>query len=102
MESAYAEDIDQTDVFREWQMGRVTPDERARAFTRMRSAPVRSRTALRRSVFLRPDVAIVQVPSHRINGGNIGTDVPEKQKGSWITGANTMVREQHETAGDQK
>ena len=41
--------------------------------------------------FLKPDVAIVLVSSHSINGDNLGTFVMEKQRDGWLTVSFTNV-----------
>jgi uncharacterized protein (TIGR02246 family) len=91
MVSAYAEDIDHINVFGEWQKGRAT----VRAeIARLHAGPLRTSQKTYRVEkirFLKPDVAIVQVSSHSINGDNIGTFVMEKQKGDWLTVSFTNV-----------
>jgi uncharacterized protein (TIGR02246 family) len=91
MVSAYAEDIDHINVFGEWQKGRATVrDELAR----LHAGPLRTSQKTYRVEkirLLKPDVAIVQVSSHSINGDNIGTFVLEKQKGNWLTVSFTNV-----------
>jgi uncharacterized protein (TIGR02246 family) len=92
MVSAYAEDIDHINVFGEWQKGRATVrDELAR----LHAGPLRNSQKtyrIEKARILKPDVAVVQVSSRSINGGdNIGTFVMEKQKGNWLTVSFTNV-----------
>ena len=91
MVSAYAEDIDHIDVFGEWQKGRAT----LRAeLARLHAGPLRTSQKtykVEKIRFLKPDVAVIQVSSHSINGDNIGTYVMEKQKGNWLTVSFTNV-----------
>ena len=91
MVSAYAEDIDHIDVFGEFQKGRAT----LRAeLARLHAGPLRTSQKTYRVEkirFLKPDVAIVQVSSHSINGDNLGTYVMEKQKDGWLTVSFTNV-----------
>ncbi len=91
MVSAYAEDIDHIDVFGEWQKGRGTlRDELAR----LHAGPLKTSQKTYRVEkirFLKPEVAVVQVSSHSINGDNIGTFVMENQKGNWLTVSFTNV-----------
>jgi len=91
MVSAYAEDIDHIDVFGEWQKGRATlRDELAR----LHAGPLKTSQKTYRVEkirFLKPEVAVVQVSSHSINGDNIGTFVMENQKGNWLTVSFTNV-----------
>jgi uncharacterized protein (TIGR02246 family) len=91
MVSTYAEDIDHIDVFGEWQKGRAT----LRAeLARLHAGPLRTSQKtyrIEKVRFLKPDVAVVQVSSHSINGDNIGTYVLENQKGNWLTVSFTNV-----------
>jgi uncharacterized protein (TIGR02246 family) len=91
MVSAYAEDIDHINVFGEWQRGRAA----LRAeLARLHAGPLsnsRKKYTVEKIRFLGPDVAVVQVSSHSVNGENLGTYVMEKQKGEWITVSFTNV-----------
>jgi uncharacterized protein (TIGR02246 family) len=91
MVSTYAVDIDHIDVFGEWQKGRAT----LRAeLARLHAGPLRTSQKtyrIEKLHFLKPDVAIVQVSSHSINGDNLGTYVLEKQNDNWLTVSFTNV-----------
>ena len=94
MVSAYAEDIDHINVFGEWQKGRATVRD---DLARLHAGPLRNSQKTHRIEkvrFLKPDVVVVQVSSHSINGDNIGTFVMEKQKGTWLTVSFTNVAPQ--------
>ena len=91
MVSAYAEDIDHIDVFGEWQKGRETL---RKELARLHAGPLKTSQKtyqILKMRFMKPDVAIVQVSSHSINGDNIGTYVLEKQKDDWLTVSFTNV-----------
>jgi len=91
MVSVYADDIDHIDVFGEWQKGRAA----LRAdLARLHAGPLRTSQKtykVEKIRFLKPDVAVIQVSSHSINGDNIGTFVMEKQSGGWLTVSFTNV-----------
>jgi uncharacterized protein (TIGR02246 family) len=91
MVSAYAEDIDHINVFGEWQKGRSTLREE---LARLHKGPLgnsQKTYKMEKIRLLAPNVAVVQVSSHSINGDNIGTYVLEKQKDRWLTVSFTNV-----------